>query len=162
MIRLEDVLSRIRDAGLKLKPKKCQLLKSSVNFLGHTISAEGILPNPENLAKIKQWPVPTTSTQVRQILGLGSYYRRFILGYCDLVRPLTLLTHKNKPFIWSIECQESFDALKQKLIGSDIMAYLVITGCMFLTLTLAAHRFRGFSVKCKMGKSVLSVTGVEP
>lgn len=48
MIRLEDVLSRIRDAGLKLKPEKCQLLQSSVNFLGHTISAEGILPNTEN------------------------------------------------------------------------------------------------------------------
>ena len=73
MQRLEEVLSCIRDEGLQ----KCQLLQSSVNFLGHTISATGVLPNPENLAKVKQWPTPTTPTQVRQILGLGSYYRRF-------------------------------------------------------------------------------------
>ena len=123
MQRLNEVLSRIRDAGLKLKAEKCQLLRPSVNFLGHTISAKGVLPNPENLAKIKQWPVPTTPTQVRQILGLGSYYRRFLQGYSDLVRPLTLLTHKDTPFIWNEQCQNSFDTLKARLIGAEIMAY---------------------------------------
>ena len=112
MSRLDEVLTRIKEAGLKLKPEKCQLLQLFVNFLGHTISAEGILPNPENLAKVKQWPVPTTPTQVRQILGLGSYYRRFLKGYSDLVRPLTLLTHKNTPFVWTEDCQKSFDSLK--------------------------------------------------
>ena len=123
MQRVEQVLSRIKAAGLKLKPEKCQLLQTHVNFLGHTISAEGVLPNPDNLAKIKQWPVPTTPTHVRQILGLGSYYRRFVKGYSDLVRPLTLLTHKNAPFVWTQECQESFEALKEKLVSSEIMAY---------------------------------------
>ena len=54
MQRLNEVLSRIRYVGLKLKAEKCQLLRPSVNFLGHTISAKGVLPNPENLAKIKQ------------------------------------------------------------------------------------------------------------
>ena len=123
MSRLDEVFTRIKEAGLKLKPEKCQLLQTCVNFLGHTISAEGILTNPENLAKVKQWPVPTTPTQVRQILGLGSYYRRFLKGYSDLVRPLTLLTHKNTPFVWTEDCQKSFDSLKQRLMGSEIMAY---------------------------------------
>ena len=123
MQRLEEVLSRIRDAGLKLKLEKCQLLQSSVNFLGHTISAAGVLPNPENLAKVKQWPTPTTPTQVRQILGLGSYYRRFLKGYSDLIRPLTLLTHKDVPFVFSDECKMSFETLKTRLIGAEIMAY---------------------------------------
>ncbi|MEW8191404.1 MAG: reverse transcriptase domain-containing protein [Candidatus Thiodiazotropha endolucinida] len=123
MQRLEEVLSRIRDAGLKPKPEKCQLLQSSVNFLGHTISAAGVLPNPENLAKVKQWPTPTTPMQVRQILGLGSYYRRFLKGYSDLVRPLTLLTHKDVPFVFSDECKRSFETLKTRLIGAEIMAY---------------------------------------
>ena len=53
------MLRRIKEAGLKLKSEKCQLLQTSVNFLGHSISAEGVLPYPDNLAKIKQWPVPT-------------------------------------------------------------------------------------------------------
>ena len=123
MDRVHIVLSRITEAGLKLKPEKCQLLQTSVSFLGHTISAEGVLPNPDNLAKIKQWPIPTNTTQVRQILGLGSYYRRFIKGYSDLVRPLTLLTHKDTPFVWSEECQQTFEILKERLMGSEIMAY---------------------------------------
>ena len=123
MQRLDEVLSCIRDSGLKLRGDKCQLLRPSVNFLGHTISAKGVLPNPENLAKVKQWPVPTTPTQVRQILGLGSYYRRFLQGYSDLVRPLTLLTHKNTPFIWNEKCNNSFDTLKERLIGAEIMAF---------------------------------------
>ena len=123
MQRLDEVLSGIHDTGLKLCGDKCQLLRPSVNFLGHTISAKGVLPNPENLAKVKQWPVPTTPTQVHQILGHGSYYRRFLQGYSDIVRPLTLLTHKNTPFIWSEKCQNAFDTLKAGLIGADIMAF---------------------------------------
>lgn len=66
---------------------------------------------------------PQEVTQVRQILGLGSYYRRFIQGYSDLVRPLTQLTRKSIPFVWSAECQQSFEALKDKLTSAEIMAY---------------------------------------
>lgn len=87
--RVETVLSHILEAGMKLKPEKCHLLQTNVNFLGHTISAEGVLPNPDNLATVKAWPIPKNVTQVRQILGLGSYYRHFFYGYSDLVRPLT-------------------------------------------------------------------------
>ena len=122
MERVETVLSRIKEAGLKLKPDKCHLLQTSVNFLGHTISSYGVLPNPENLAKVKAWHIPQNVTQVRQILGLGSYYRRFIEEYSDLVRPLTQITRKFSPFIWSVECEQSFQALRNKLTSAEIMA----------------------------------------
>ena len=79
--RVEQVLSRMRDAGLKLKPEKCHLLKTEVNFLSFTISERGILPSPHNVAKILRFPVPTNQKEVRQILGMGSYYRRFIKSY---------------------------------------------------------------------------------
>ena len=102
MDRVREVLSRIRGAELKLKPEKCQ---------------------SDNLSKERDWPIPTTPTQVRQILGLGSYYRRFIKGYSDLVRPLTLLTHKDQQFIWTPKCQKAFDDLKEKLTSSELMAY---------------------------------------
>ena len=106
MDRVDEVIRRLKEAGLKPKPETCQLLQTRVNFLGHSISAVGVLPDPDNLAKIKQWPIPTTPKQVKQILGLGSYYS-------DLVRPLTFLTHKNNPFIWSEACQQSFQELKE-------------------------------------------------
>jgi hypothetical protein len=56
--RLSTVLDRIRTAGLKLKPEKCQFFQSEVIFLGHVVSGEGVKPNPPNIMKIKQWPPP--------------------------------------------------------------------------------------------------------
>ena len=123
MDSVHEVMSRITDAGLKLKPEKFQLLQTSVSFLGHTISAEVVLPNPGNLSKIKQWPIPTNTSQARQILALSSYYTRFVKGYSDLAIPLTLLTPKNTPFVWSNSCQKTFEILKEILLRSEIMAY---------------------------------------
>ena len=126
--RVQEVLERIRTAGLKLKPEKCQLVQKEVDFLGHLVSAEGLRPNPHNIAKVEQWPVPTNVTDVRRILGLGNYYRRFVKNYSQLVRPLTDLTRKGASFVWTADCQSSFDALKRALIGSDVMAYPKDTG----------------------------------
>ena len=66
------MLCRITEGGLKLNPEKCQILQASVSLLAHTISAEGVLPNHDNLAKIKQWLIPTKTTQVMQILEMVS------------------------------------------------------------------------------------------
>ena len=142
MQRVEEVLSRIEEAGLKLKPDKCHQLQTSVNFLGHTISA-GVLPNPDNLAKVKAWPILKNVTQVRQILGLGSYYRRFIQGYSDLVRPLTQLTRKSIPFVWSAECQQSFEAFKDKLTSAEIMAYPLNDGLLILDIDASDTQISG-------------------
>ena len=81
MQRLDLVLQRMAETGLKLKPEKCQLLKPEVTFLGHLVSYKGIQPNPDNIAKLLAMPPPTTVTEVRQLLGIGSYYRRFIKGF---------------------------------------------------------------------------------
>jgi hypothetical protein len=77
MKRLETVLDRMSKAGLKFKPEKCQLLRKEVTFLGHVVSEKGVQPNPDNIAKILAWPTPKTVTEVRQVLGMGSYYRNF-------------------------------------------------------------------------------------
>jgi len=122
MERLDTVLQRISEAGLKLKPEKCELLKSEVTFLGHLVSDKGIQPDPNNTAKIQSWPVPKTVTEVRQIIGLGSYYRRFIRHFSAIVKPLTELTKKNNEFTWTQECQIAFERLKTAFISTDIMA----------------------------------------
>ena len=70
------------------------LVKPEVAFLGHLVSDKGIQPNPDNIAKILAMPPPTTVTEVRQLLGMGSYYRRFIKGFSALVKPLSELTEK--------------------------------------------------------------------
>ena len=121
--RVEEVLHRIHDSGMKLKPEKCNLFQKKVTFLGHVVSSEGILPNPDNITKILQWPRPTTVTEVIQLLGMGSYYRKFIKNFAKLVRPLVDLTKKGRQFIWSDECERVFTKLKECFSSPDILAY---------------------------------------
>ena len=108
--RLAAVLHRFRCANLKLKPRKCQLFCEQVHFLGHVISAAGVLPDPSKVDTIQQWPAPTNVSEVRSFLGLASYYRRFIPQFADIARPLHTLTAKGKCFF-------SFGRKNRKLLS---------------------------------------------
>ena len=130
--RLDQVLTHIGSASLKLKPSKCVFFATKVSFLGHNLSKEGILPDPENMAKILNWPVPKTVRDVRGILGLGSYYCHFIRNFSERVQPLVNLTKKDKPFKWTEECQSAFEDIKQVLISPDIMAFQTDDGQFIL------------------------------
>jgi hypothetical protein len=63
--RLREIFLRLREAGLKLKPKKCSFFQSEVTFLGHVVDSNGIRPNPDNVSKLVNWPVPKNQTEVR-------------------------------------------------------------------------------------------------
>ena len=76
--RIALIFSRLKEFNLKIKPKKSFFFQSSVLFLGHLLLKDGILPNPEKVNKVKDWPIPTTAKEVHSFLGLASYYRRFI------------------------------------------------------------------------------------
>ena len=121
--RLDEVLTRLSNAGLKLKPSKCSLFQESVIFLGHLVTSEGVKPNPEKVTAVRDWPTPKNVTGVRAFLGLCSYYRRFIRGFAHIAGPLHRLLEAGQAFEWSDECQEAFEALKTKLIGQEVMAY---------------------------------------
>ena len=75
---IQLVLDRLKKFNLKIKPKKCQFFSTSMLFLGHVLSAEGISANPEKVDKVKTWPVPKNIKEVQSFLGLASYYRHFI------------------------------------------------------------------------------------
>jgi transposase InsO family protein len=130
--RVEQMLSRLEQAGLKLKPEKCHLLQEKVNFLGHVVSKDGVLPNPDNVARLVAWPTPKNVTEIRQVLGLGSYYRRFIRGFAEITRPMVELTKKGVKFKWTEKCQQAFDKLKSVLIGPEVMAFPRDTGDFIL------------------------------
>ena len=121
--RLDLVLERIARAGLKLKPKKCHLFQEEVTFLGHVVSKRGVLPNPDNVVKMVNWPVPSTPTHVRSFLGMAQYYRRFVKNFSDVARPLTDLTKKGMKFKWTEACQTAFSTLKDTLLSPEVMAY---------------------------------------
>ena len=120
---LQTVFTRLREAGLRLKPKKCALLQEEITFLGHVVSPAGIQPDPEKTDKVKHYPQPTDATKVRQFLGLASYYRRFVAGFAKIARPLNQLTRKDAAFEWAPECEDSFMKLKQALCSAPVLAY---------------------------------------
>ena len=120
---LDLVLQRFSQAGLKLKPKKCQLFRKEVEFLGHIINEHGVSTDPRKIDCIKNWPLPKTVREVRSFLGLCSYYRRFIANFSHVAKPLTRLTEKNQKFDWTTECSEAFEKLKNLLVTSPILTH---------------------------------------
>ena len=108
---------------MKLKPKKCLFLRDEVPYLGHVVTREGIQPDPSKTERIREYPVPTSVSQVRQFLGLASYYRRFICGFSTIATLLNALLRKDVAFRWDDSCQEAFEQLKQCLVSAPVLAY---------------------------------------
>lgn len=121
--RLNEVLLKLRQANLKVKPSKCNLFSSQVQYLGHVISSEGVMADPSKVEAVRAWPTAKTQTEVRSFVGLASYYRRFFKGFAEIARPLHQLTEKGKRFVWGEECQESFQRLKASFISAPVLAY---------------------------------------
>ena len=126
--RLQEVLTRFRGAGLKLKPSKCNLFQTKVHYLGHVVSAEGIQTDPAKIEAIVDWPTPVTKTQVRSFLGLAQYYRRFVQGFSGIAAPLNKLAEKSARFEWTKDCEEAFNTLKQALSSAPILGYPMAEG----------------------------------
>ena len=123
LVHLDQVLTAIARAGLKLNGKKCLFAQESVSCLGHLLSREGIGPDPRNLDKIKKWKPPKNRTEVRQFLGLTGYYRQLIKNYAEIASPLTDLTKSDADWRWTEKEQKAFVSLRDHLTSSSIMAY---------------------------------------
>ena len=121
---LEIVFSCLREAGLKMKRSKCDFFKSEIHYLGHLISPEGISLLPNKLDSIKHMPVPNSTKEIKQFLGLTGYYRKFVPRFADISRPLTTLTKKDMKFEWTSACQKSFELLKEALCGEPVLKYV--------------------------------------
>ena len=120
---LQLVLERLVEAKLKLKPSKCRFIRNQVEYLGHVITPEGLKTSPKLLEAVKKFPVPRNLREVRQYLGLCSYYRRFISQFAAVARPLHLLTRKGADFRWCTECEQAFETLKRRLTEAPVLAY---------------------------------------
>ena len=120
---LEEIFNYLMKTGLKLKLQKCSFFKKHIQYLGHLISDEGIQPLPEKLESIAKMPTPQNVKQVKQFLGLGGYYRKFVPCFSDISRPLTQRTRKNEGFNWTTECDKCFHMLKDYLQEAPILRY---------------------------------------
>ena len=118
MRHLQLVFERLRQAGLRLKPKKCFFLRERVPYLGFVISKHGIQVDPSKTDKVRNFPTPTDPTSVRSFVGLASYYRQFVPHFTAIAARLHRLTTKDIKFEWSEECETAFCRLKFLLTGT--------------------------------------------
>ncbi|KAE8657890.1 Detected protein of unknown function [Hibiscus syriacus] len=139
---LRLVLQILRDKNLYAKLSKCEFWLDEVIFLGHVISAVGIRVDPQKVKAIMDWEVPKNVSEVRSFLGLTGYYRRFVKNFSMIVLPLTKLMRKNVPFVWTSECQESFEALKRILTETPILVQPE-SGKNFVVYSDASHNELG-------------------
>ncbi|KAL0556808.1 hypothetical protein IC582_005325 [Cucumis melo] len=92
-----------------------------VSFLGHVVSKAGVSVDPAKIEAVTSWTRPSTVSEVRSFLGLAGYYRRFVENFSRIATPLTQLTMKGAPFVWSKACEDSFQNLKQKLVTAPVL-----------------------------------------
>jgi hypothetical protein len=119
---LRIVLTRLREHQLYAKFSKCVFWLEEIQFLGHVLSAKGIAVVPSKVKDILEWKPPTTVHQVRSFLGLAGYYRRFILDFSKLVKPITSLLKNDTKFSWSSRYNEAFEQLKVLLTTTPVLA----------------------------------------
>jgi hypothetical protein len=107
------------EAGLYLKPNKCEFHKETVRYLGLIISTKGFSMDEDKVGTVRNWSQEKKTEngqlnnlfEVQQFLGFCNYYRRCILKYSDKAEPLTRLTRKDEPFVWEAEQQLAFEIL---------------------------------------------------
>ena len=116
-----QILKRLKEHDLYLKPEKCSFWTNEVEYLGMIIKENQIGIDPVKLKGIADWPQPETVKQVRSFLGFGNYYRRFIQNYSDLTKPLNDLLHKDTKFIWTQAQEDAFQTLKKKFQEAPVL-----------------------------------------
>ena len=127
--RMHVVFNCLQEHGLKLKPSKCNVFKSEINYLAHHVSKKGVHPLKKNLESIAQCPPPDTYTKVKSFVGLVGHYWHFIKGFAKIAVPLYDLTSgdnkdkKSEHVDLSPEAWEAFDHLKTICLQAPILAF---------------------------------------
>lgn len=119
---LDTVLKILTLENLKLNMQKCTFLQTKVTYLGHEISPDGIQPAELKLQAVSKFPTPSNVHEIRQFIGLCSYFRKYIHNFATLARPLTDLTKKNSLWNWGVDQNNSFEELKKRLCSKPILA----------------------------------------
>jgi len=120
-VHLKTVMEKLREKKLFAKLKKCEFWLEEVSLLGHVVSKNGLVVDPAKVQAVVEWERPTSVREIHSFLGLAGYYRRFIEGFSSLSGPLTALTKKNAPFVWSEKCEASFQELKYRLVTAPVL-----------------------------------------
>ena len=118
--QVHNVLVRLQENKLYLKPEKCQFDVLETEYLGMIISEGKVWMDPVKVEGIIDWPAPLSKPDVQSFLGFCNFYCRFIRNFADIACPLHVLT-SNVPFNWTADCQTSFDKLKESVTSAPVL-----------------------------------------
>ena len=134
---VRKTLNVLKKANLTLHIKKCEFLKSKVEFLGHVISSEGLSMQEKKVDALLNAKPPTNVRQVRSLIGLSSYYRKFIKNHSQILKPISQLINAEK-FVWTEKHQQAFETLKKAICKNAVLAYPDMTKEFTITVDASA------------------------
>ena len=120
---LDEVLQRLKNAGLRLKKEKCNLMLPEVQYLGHKISAKGLEPTDKKIRAIREAPTPQNVTQLRSFLGAINYYCKFLPNLANNLSPLYKLLQHHSKWTWGPEQVSTFESAKQQLVSLPLLIH---------------------------------------
>lgn len=152
-IKMHKVMARLRAGKLVLQSEKCEFLRHEVVYLGHIITEDGVRPDPQKIAAVRNFPVPRNQKNVRQFLGLAGYYRRFIENFSKIASPLSNLLKKDVSFVWKKQ-QEAFETLRELLCKEPILQYPDFEREFVLTTDASQYAVGGVLSQGPVGKDL--------
>ena len=136
---VDTVLTRLKDAGFRLKQEKCEFMKTSVEYLGHKIDATGIHASGKTLAAIHNAPAPTNVSELRALLGMINHYSRFVPNLANTLAPLHELLKKDVKWHWSQKEEKSFRKIQEELSSPKVVVHYDPAKPLTLTCDASAY-----------------------
>ena len=121
--KVQEVLERLSQYGFVVNIKKSFFAVSEIEYLGYWITRDGIQPQPKKVEAIHRLTPPKTKRQLRRFLGMVNYYRDMWKRRSHLIAPLTAIVSPTAKFVWTKECQKSFDDIKKVISRETLLAY---------------------------------------
>jgi len=150
---VEEVLRRLEENNLYMKPEKCAWKVQKVNFLGVVMGQGKIEMEEDKVAGVLNWPTPKTVRDVRKFLGLVNYYRKFVKDFAKLARPLNNLTRKKEKWRWGDEQQKAFEQLKMVFTSRPLLVASDLDKKFRVEANASNFAMRGvLSIKCEDNK----------
>lgn len=122
---LNLICERLKAAGFTLQLAKCEFCRPSLSFLGFIVDKDGLRTDPEKVAAIVNYTPPTNTTEIKRLIGMISYYRRFLKNFSIIAAPITQLLHdkkKGQAVSWTSEAQEAFEKIKVLITSAPVLA----------------------------------------
>ena len=119
---LRVLFTRLRQAKVLAKGTKAKLFRTSCDFLGHVIGAQGVSPQQKKVEAVANWPTLRSVTDIRAFLGLAGYYRKIVYRFSALATPLNALLKDKAEWVWRPEEEElAFQKLKTAPVTASLL-----------------------------------------